>query len=1518
VYENPYTPGEPYACNDDYYGFGDPCGSWVSALFGMPVTGGNTYYIIVDGYGTANGEYMMDITEGEPPCTVECPPDALQESEACGDDLNGGCNMDFPAFEPITMGDVICGTVWADAGSRDTDWFELKITTPMQVTFSVTAEFPSVIGLLEQFEPGVPGCENVTGSISPFALGEDCEAASVEVLLLPGTYYFFVSASVFEDYPCGSSNNYVAELTGGEVFVPFFTVYKNGEALADVYSTTYTDMAIMSGTEYCYTVTETVNAGPLETGFSNEICVEVPLYGLLSVDPQSLFEEHIPAPQMTTQSITVTNDGDGPMEFAVGVELIENTRDSEEYCTGGPSSTSDSNVTLVELDGEESGINHVGCPGVVGLEDLTAQFADLKLGEEYTVTVEWGTCGGSYTGSGTVWIDWNGDETFTTDEVIGTWTGAPIVLEDYTFTVPSNAVPGFTRMRVMQQEGVGLSLPLNPCASYTWGSKMDFGIEVIDNRWVKVEPAAGMLNPGESITLDVMFNSEDLEFGTYFANLNFSTNNPFATQPEVVVPVELITDADLGTISGFVTDMLGSRGPVQGVSITADEFRASFSTTTDENGYYELIVPVGVYSVTAEKDGYASQTVEGVTVVLDEITPVDFMLDIVGPTLLYADGLIGQIEIGWEGNPIFDAKRTAAAGNISYAAAQPANLAEKQPNRPEVKVPVSTESRATGDDCDDPIVITGFPFTDVNTTCGRGNNYEETCLGLYDGGEDIVYQFTLTDAADVDISLSTTSTYTGLLVTAECPIGSNCVDYVTGSSGNKSLIVSLNPGTYFIMVDTWPTPNCITEFTLDIEIPVQCALECPPDAIAEGEVCLEDEAIDDFNGGCNSEPAVFSPISNGDVICGTASTFSFDGLNYRDTDWYEIVLDEPKTITWSVTAEFPSLAFIVDGTNGCDQQLTVGSALADPCETATVTATVPPGTYWMIALPSVFEGYPCGTSNTYIAEFTYEEAFLPYFNLHRDGDFIAQVYGNSYTDMDIEPDTQYCYTVTQVPMEGFETPESNELCASMLCEQGCDYTMVFTDSFGDGWNGAAVDFVYNGVSLGAFTLAGGATGTATVELCDGLDISLVWISGSWDAECGFELYDPDGNLIYSFEVGFAPLPGEFFTFTTACPEIPEQMIVMEEGWNAWSSYISPDARMGMDELMAPVLDDMIVTQYFFELFYPEFGINNMSAFSNNHGYLTKMSAPATLPIVGMMADPMVDLVAGWNLMPVLQECPIAAADVFTNMAGFVIAWDLMGNGIYYPDADLYTLETLMPGKAYWVKVSEQGTYTYPGCDEKSSVPGNAASIRAANTTNWNDVNYNPVNHAVVLSTEAVAALQVGDLIGAFTADGMLAGLAEATGQAIGLQLYGDDFVTMGKDGFTEGESITYRVYRPATTEEFEVEATYSTDAPNADGLFDINGVSVITDLKLAPTSIGASLMNGLSIYPNPSSGVFNIAVSNLDQDVKYVVSNAQGQEVYSGNLSESQILDLSSEPKGVYLIRFINNDVLGVKKLIIK
>ena len=149
-----------------------------------------------------------------------------------------------------------------------------------------------------------------------------------------------------------------------------------------------------------------------------------------------------------------------------------------QYCTvAGPSSTNDSNIGSVSLIGETTSISYTGCPGVIGVEDQTAQVADVIGGNTYAVDLVYGTCGGSYGNAAEVWIDFNGNQTFDANESIGTWVGTPTSSSvTNTFTVPSNALDGTHRIRVMQHEGG--ALPLDPCGTFIWGSVTDFSITI--------------------------------------------------------------------------------------------------------------------------------------------------------------------------------------------------------------------------------------------------------------------------------------------------------------------------------------------------------------------------------------------------------------------------------------------------------------------------------------------------------------------------------------------------------------------------------------------------------------------------------------------------------------------------------------------------------------------------------------------------------------------------------------------------------------------------------------------------------------------------------------------------------------------------------------------------------------------------------------------------------------------------------------------------------------------------------
>ena len=157
--------------------------------------------------------------------------------------------------------------------------------------------------------------------------------------------------------------------------------------------------------------------------------------------------------------------------------LLLNLSTFAQYCTSvGPTSTVDSNVESVILNGVVGAINYTGCPGVVGLEDLTQNVSvTLNAGGNYTLTVQFGTCQGNYSGAGEAWIDFDQNGSFDPYESIGTWTGIPpAIVQNWMFNVPSGATNGVTRLRVMQREAG--TIPLNPCATYAWGSVTDFGI----------------------------------------------------------------------------------------------------------------------------------------------------------------------------------------------------------------------------------------------------------------------------------------------------------------------------------------------------------------------------------------------------------------------------------------------------------------------------------------------------------------------------------------------------------------------------------------------------------------------------------------------------------------------------------------------------------------------------------------------------------------------------------------------------------------------------------------------------------------------------------------------------------------------------------------------------------------------------------------------------------------------------------------------------------------------------------
>jgi hypothetical protein len=207
VYENEYTPGEYLACNDDNPDCpGPPYRSWITE---MPVTAGNTYYIVVDGYGGDYGDFLFNMYEVEGPVVCDpyaCPPSAFDEGEpdcydGYVDTTNVGCNGTAGyIFQHPPFPTAICGTSgnYDQNAYRDMDWFEFTINDPMDLAVCVCADFQVRAWILD----GNAGCAGA------YTIASDAGPAGTELCVIseipPGTYYAVISTDGWLGIPCGS------------------------------------------------------------------------------------------------------------------------------------------------------------------------------------------------------------------------------------------------------------------------------------------------------------------------------------------------------------------------------------------------------------------------------------------------------------------------------------------------------------------------------------------------------------------------------------------------------------------------------------------------------------------------------------------------------------------------------------------------------------------------------------------------------------------------------------------------------------------------------------------------------------------------------------------------------------------------------------------------------------------------------------------------------------------------------------------------------------------------------------------------------------------------------------------------------------------------------------------------------------------------------------------------------------------------------------------------------------------
>ena len=107
-----------------------------------------------------------------------------------------------------------------------------------------------------------------------------------------------------------------------------------------------------------------------------------------------------------------------------------------------------------------------------------------------------------------------------------------------------------------------------------------------------------------------------------------------------------------------------------------------------------------------------------------------------------------------------------------------------------------------------------------------------------------------------------------------------------------------------------------------------------------------------------------------------------------------------------------------------------------------------------------------------------------------------------------------------------------------ICEpqNQCAVNYSLSDSYGDGWNGCAIQVrdVLSGIVINTLTMADGYSMGGYFYVCSGREISFEWIPSNFDNETSYTITDPEGNVIFSgSDAMTAPV-----TYTVNCPAQP--------------------------------------------------------------------------------------------------------------------------------------------------------------------------------------------------------------------------------------------------------------------------------------------------------------------------------------------------------------------------------------------
>jgi hypothetical protein len=888
-----------------------------------------------------------------------CPVGAIVEAETCGSDLNGGCNMAVPVYDPIACGQTVCGTSWSSATTRDTDWYTFTLTQPSTVTWSVDADFPALIGFVD---PAV-GC--TSGAFFNLTLNAgECSGAVTTQNLAAGTWWVFVSNSTFDDaYGCTSGKNkYVGNLT----CVPL-VVAANDECSGAI------------------SLVENLTCNPTTANIDNSTqSLQGCSFGSTANDDVWF---SFMATSTTAQVIVA-----GSASFDAVVQVFDACAGNSLACIDGTFNGGTETATVTGLTiGNTYYVRvfdyNIGMPATTGFDICVIDPGSIIIMNNNNDET---TCSAQFFDSGGAGAPYQNNEIFTKTIYPDTPNSLVQVVFNSFATedgydglliyngpntasplIPSGLPAGFNPGTAPANSwygnlspGIVTSSDVTGALTFVWASDISFTPAGWDatvgcissllppNCATNIQPVdlSTNVNPNPTLTWSVGPGTPPTGYDVYFGT---------TPTPPLVSTNQAGTSYSPGLLS-FGATYYWSVIPVNGNGTATGCTEQSFVTGTSivycnptSTFCDEFVSNVAVGTINNPSACTAGGYQDYTAITTDVYQGLTYPIVVSNGVNFYADDQCG-IWVDWNQDGDFSDpnESTIVFGSPGVG-----------PYTANIDVPVtanlgSSRLRVR-------ITFTGAVDPCGNTDFGETEDYLFNVLPqpfcAYPGGLNV------TNLTPTDAQLNwnnVTSAVNYLVRYKEVADPGTAPTWVTptvvAAPTNFLAISGLLGNTQYefqVQTDCGSTPF---GFSPSSPFLTPCSnTVCPANAILEGEVCGTD-----VNGGCNMVTPYYTPIACGDTICG--SSWADGGT--RDTDWFTFTLTQPSSVTWTVDAEFPMVIGFVDASQGCAApQFFNLSTTTGLCGNTFSIDNLAAGTWWTFIAPNGFNGFPCGTSNNYVA-----------------------------------------------------------------------------------------------------------------------------------------------------------------------------------------------------------------------------------------------------------------------------------------------------------------------------------------------------------------------------------------------------------------------------------------------------------------------------------------------------------------------------------------------------------------------